>query len=137
MAKVKGPFMSVDASGTIYGTLTASIWKGRNYIRGLVIPTNRKTDGQKVVRTLLATAVAAWQALTAVEPDSGSTGAKDYKSGWNTAAQDVQPAISGFNYFVQQYCLTGAAPEIPAVAPRKSKSIHGGGNYGLDVGYDT
>jgi len=136
MARVTGPFMSVDASGTIYGILTASIWKGRNYIRGHVVPTNAKSADQLVVRTLLAAAVAAWQLLTAVEPDSGSTGAKDYKSGWNTAAQDVQPAISGFNYYVQQYCLTGAAPEIPAVAPRKSKSIHGGSNYGLDVGYE-
>jgi hypothetical protein len=135
MAKVSGPFMSVDASGTIYGVLTASIWKGRNYIRGHVVPTNKKTDAQKVVRQLLATAVAAWQALVVVEPVSGGTGAKDYKSGWNTAAQDCQPAISGFNYFVQQYCLTGAAPTIPLVAPKKSKSIHGGGNYGLDKGY--
>lgn len=135
MARVTGPFMSLDASGTIFGTLTASIWKGRNYIRGHVIPTNPKTAGQLVVRTLLAAAVLAWQTLGAEEPASGSTGAEDYKSGWNTAAQDCVPAISGYNYFVMQYCLQGVAPAIPAIAPVKSKSIHGGDNYGLDVGY--
>jgi hypothetical protein len=127
--------MSVDASGTFAGLLTASIWKGRNYMRKHVVPTNRKTDAQKVVRTLLATAVAAWQGLTAMEPVSGGTGAENYKSGWNTAAQGCSPSISGFNYFVSQYCLTGSMPTIPAVAPRKSKSIHGGSNYGLDKGY--
>jgi len=34
-----------------------------------------------------------------------------------------------------QYCLQGVSPTIPAVAPVKSKSIHGSSNYGLDVGY--
>jgi len=135
MAKVVGPFMSVDASGTIYNALTASIWKGRNYIRGHVIPTNAKSPAQLVVRTTLAEAVAAWQALDALEPESGSTGAENYKSGWNAAAVDCVPAISGFNYFVMQYCLQGTDPSIPAIAPVKSKSIHGSSSYGLDIGY--
>jgi len=34
MARVTGPFLSIDASGTAYDILTASIWKGRNYMRG-------------------------------------------------------------------------------------------------------
>lgn len=135
MAKVTGPFMSIDAAGTIYNALTASIWKGRNYIRGYFRPSNPKTPGQLVVRTLLATAVAAWQDLTAVMPEYGAAGADTYKDQWNIAARDVYPPISGFNYYVQQYCITGAAPTIPAVAPKGSKSIHGGSNYGLDVGY--
>lgn len=137
MAKVTGPFMSIDASGTIYNTLTASIWKGRNYIRGFFRPTNPKTDAQFTVRTLLATAVAAWQALEAVMPASGAAGAETYKDQWNIAARDVYPPISGFNYYVQQYCITGAAPTIPAVAPKGSKSIHGKSNYGLDTGYTS
>lgn len=136
MAKVTGPFMSIDASGSIFSTLTASIWKGRNYIRGWFAPTNPKSAGQLVVRQLLADAVAAWQLLTAVMPDSGATGPEDYKDQWNIAARDCSPPISGFNYFVMQYCLLGAAPDIPATAPTKSKSIHGGNNYGLDVGYE-
>ena len=81
-------------------------------------------------------AVAAWQALDAVTPEYGALSPENYKDAWNTAARDVYPPISGANYFVQQYCITGSAPTIPAVAPRKSKSIHGGSSYGLDVGYE-
>jgi hypothetical protein len=135
MAKVTGPFMSIDAAGTIYNALTASIWKGRNYIRGYFRPSNPKTAAQLVVRTLLATAVAAWQALEAVMPEYGAAAPETYKDQWNISARDVYPPISGFNYYVQQYCIAGAAPSIPAVAPKGSKSIHGGSNYGLDVGY--
>ncbi|TRZ85022.1 hypothetical protein D4R89_12970 [bacterium] len=127
--------MSVDASGTIYNTLTASIWKGRNYIRGWFRPSNPKTAGQFTQRTLLATAVAAWQALGAVMPEYYTGEEELYKDQWNIAARDVYPPISGFNYYVMQYCITGAAPTIPAVAPKGTKSIHGGASYGLDVGY--
>lgn len=125
MAKVSGPFMSVDASGTIYNVLTASIWKGRNYIRGYFRPSNPKTADQLTVRTTMATAVGAWQALYSGDQDS-----------WNEAARECYPPISGFNYYVSQYFLQDGAPTIPAVAPRKSKSIHGSSDYGLDVGYD-
>ena len=135
MAKVSGPFMSVDASGTIYNTLTASIWKGRNYIRGYVRPTNPKTAAQLVVRTLLATAVAAWKGLVDVAPLSGAGADSIYKDKWNIAAREVYPPISGFNYYVKEYCSTGAAPTIQATAPKGTKSIHGSSSYGLDVGY--
>jgi hypothetical protein len=127
--------MSVDASGTIYNTLTASIWKGRNYIKGFSRPSNPKTADQFTQRTLLATAVAAWQALGAVMPEYYTGEEELYKDQWNLAAREVYPPISGFNYYVMQYCITGAAPSIPETAPKGSKSIHGGSNYGLDVGY--
>lgn len=125
MAKVTGPFMSVDASGTIFSTLTASIWKGRNYIRGHFIPTNPNTAAQQTQRTLMASAVSAWQGLTATTPASGALGDENYKDKWNEAARDVYPPISGFNYFTMQFLLQGSAPTIPAVAPKKTKSIHG------------
>lgn len=125
MAKVTGPFMSVDASGTIFKTLTASIWKGRNYIRGHFIPSNPNTEAQQTQRALMAEAVAAWQGLTAVTPASGALSDENYKDKWDVAARDVYPPISGFNYFTMQYLLQGAAPTIPATAPKKTKSIHG------------
>lgn len=137
MAKVTGPFMSVDASGTIFNTLTASIWKGRNYIRGWFRPTNPKTPGQFVVRSLLAAAVLEWQGLAPLKPEYGADGDEMYKDMWNDAARDVYPPISGFNYFVMQYCLTHPVPTIPEHAPKKGKSIHGQSSYGLDVGYET
>lgn len=117
--------MSIDASGTIYKALTASIWKGRNYIRGYFRPTNPNTAAQQTQRTLMATAVAAWQALTAVTPDSGAGNDEIYQDKWNEAARDVYPPISGFNYYVSQYIIQDGAPTIPAIAPKKAKTIHG------------
>lgn len=55
MAKVSAPFMSLDASGTIASTLTASKWKGRNYMRLRIIPANPSTAGQEETRSILGT----------------------------------------------------------------------------------
>lgn len=113
MARVNGPFLSIDASGKLYNVLVASIWKGRNYMRGHFIPTNPNTAAQQAQRTLMASAVAGWQALNSQTQEL-----------WNIAARDVYPPISGFNYYVMQYLLQGAEPSIPAVAPKKAKVIH-------------
>lgn len=125
MAKVSGPFFSVDASGTIYKALTASIWKGRNYIRGYFIPTNPNTPDQQTQRALMKAAVSAWQGLADEEPVSPPLSEEYYKDQWNIAAREVYPPISGFNYFTMQYCLQGTMPTIPAIAPKKAKTIHG------------
>lgn len=125
MAKVSGPFMSVDASGTIYKTLTASIWKGRNYIRGYFIPSNPNTPAQQAQRTLMQNAVSGWQSLVDIMPESGAGGPETYKDQWDEAARDVYPPISGFNYYVMQFLLQGESPTIPEIAPQKTKTIHG------------
>lgn len=114
MAKVTGPFMSVDASGTFGGLLTASIWKGRNYIRQHVKPTTSQAAQSVAAREAFAAAVSSWQGQYS-----------EIKDSWNEAARDVYPPISGFNYYVSQYILQGGVPEIPETAPRKSKTLHG------------
>jgi len=53
MAKVTGPLMSLDASGTVGNTITFSKWNGKNYVRHRVIPQNRKTDAQASSRTFV------------------------------------------------------------------------------------
>ena len=53
MAKVTGPLLSFDASGSVGNTATYSKWKGRNYTRLRVIPRNPQSDGQAEVRTKL------------------------------------------------------------------------------------
>ena len=73
----------------------------------------------------MAAAVAGWQALVDTMPASPPLGAESYKDQWNIAARDVYPPVSGFNYYVMQYVLQGSAPTIPAVALKKSKTIHG------------
>jgi len=122
MALVNGPLMSMDASGTFKDCLTFSIWKGRNYVRTWCRPTNPKTAPQMVQRQLLHDAVEAWHALYSGTIDT-----------WNVAARDVYPPISGFNYYTMQYLLQGAAPTIPAVAPKKAKTIHGRSSYGVGI----
>ena len=114
MALVSGPLMSIDASGKFANVMVASIWKGRNYMRGYVIPATSQVQACIDARAAFALAVSDWQA--------------DYpgaQAAWGTAAQDCYPPISGFNYFVSQHVLQGAYPTIPAIAPRKSKIIHG------------
>lgn len=50
MAKVTGPLHSDSASGSHAGSTVFSHWKGRPYARMLVIPVNRKSDGQAEAR---------------------------------------------------------------------------------------
>lgn len=59
MAKVSGPLFSVDASGGYAGSLVFAKWKGRNYARQLVIPSNPRTLGQETARNDMRTAGAA------------------------------------------------------------------------------
>lgn len=63
MAKVTGPLMSLDASGTVGGTTVFSKWKGRNYVRLRVTPMNPKTSGQATARTYMG---AIGQALSSI-----------------------------------------------------------------------
>ncbi len=121
MALVLGPLMSIDASGTYKDCLTFSIWKGRNYVRTWFRPTNPKTPAQQAQRWEMKNAVAAYHGLY-----------QETKDDWNVAARDVYPPISGFNYYVMQYVLQNGAPTIPAVAPKKAKTIHGRATYGLE-----
>lgn len=46
MARVSGPLMSVDASGTFAGKLVYAKWKGLQYCRNHVVPANPMTINQ-------------------------------------------------------------------------------------------
>ena len=65
MASVKGPLMSLDASGSIADTITFSKWKGRNYVRQLVIPANPKSGLQVGVRSAFKFITQIWSTLSA------------------------------------------------------------------------
>lgn len=62
MAKLIGPLMSMDASGTVAGTLTFAKWKGRNYVRQRVIPSNPQTAAQTGVRATFGGTIALYKA---------------------------------------------------------------------------
>ena len=86
MAVVKGPAMSLDASGSIGGAITFSKWKGRNYVRQLVTPANPKSGGQTGFRASMRFLSQIWAGLTAGN-----------KATWETRAADM--IVSEFNAF--------------------------------------
>lgn len=53
MAKVTGPLFSMSASGSIGKAIVFSAWKGVQYVREHVIPTNKMTEDQGNVRLML------------------------------------------------------------------------------------
>lgn len=79
MAKVKGPLLSMRASGTIAKTNVYASWRGIPYARIHVVPTNPRTVGQLLTRdvfrwinalyrSLGATAIAPWEDATLGRP---------------------------------------------------------------------
>lgn len=61
MAKVKGPLMSMDASGSLGGAIVFSKWKGRNYVRQHVTPSNPQSNLQRTYRSSMAGLVKLYQ----------------------------------------------------------------------------
>jgi len=105
MAKLTGPFMSIDASGTFADTLTASRWKGRSYMRQRVIPSNPNTAGQQAVRSILGTLAKACTAVLTSAVDPAFVGSPFF-----TAARDGAPSGQSWISWLQKvmYPLFGA-----------------------------
>jgi hypothetical protein len=96
MAKVTGPLLSLDASGSVASTVTFSRWKGINYVRQRVIPTYSNTFKQIAIRDLVKKATQAWKANSTITP---TTIDASYKEEFDTAA--MGSAMSGFNLYVK------------------------------------
>jgi hypothetical protein len=97
MAKVTGPLLSLDASGSVASTMTFSRWKGRNYVRQRVIPTYSNTTTQAAIRDLIRDASVLWKSNGT---DGVTTINAAYKLAYDTAA--ASQAISGFNLFIRE-----------------------------------
>lgn len=87
MVKVYGPAMSIDASGTLAKTITFSKWKGRNYLRSRVIPSNPQSGAQTGRRGMFAFLSQAWNALSVAD-----------KATWQDHADEL--VASCFNAYV-------------------------------------
>lgn len=114
MARVVGPLMSLDASGSIAGAMTFSRWKGRNYVRQRVIPTYSNTALQVKIRQLIKDASLAWKSNATV---GGVVINAAYKLAYETAASSQ--AISGFNLFIRE-CVQkngGSAYDMSLAVP--------------------
>lgn len=55
MAKLVGPFMSLEARGKLGDAIVAFVWKGRNVLRAWTIPSNPRSADQKLIRQKFAT----------------------------------------------------------------------------------
>lgn len=62
--KVTAPGFSLDASGSLGGAIVASKWKGRNYFRELVRPSNPKSGSQVGVRAMFKFLAQYWASLS-------------------------------------------------------------------------
>lgn len=67
MARTTGPLFSLDASGSVGGAITFSKWKGRNYVRRRVIPSNPKSGAQVGRRAMVAFLAQQWASLSAAD----------------------------------------------------------------------
>ncbi len=76
MAKVTGPLMSLDASGTVAKTTTFSKWKGRNYVRLRVTPANPQSTDQVATRGYLGVLAKAARAVLTMFKDTLHVGSQ-------------------------------------------------------------
>ncbi len=88
MVKVKGPMMSLDASGTLGGTFVFSKWKGRHTVRAHAIPSNPRSASQVATRAMMGFLASAWTNLSVAQKATFETIAATY-------------AISPFNGYVR------------------------------------
>ncbi len=111
MATVTGPFMSIDASGTFAGTLTATKWKGRNVMRQKVSPANPRSGAQTGVRANFAGLVALWKLNTAQLTSAFETLAKQNNvSAFNSFTGFNQKRLSQARYAAN---TTAPTEEVP------------------------
>ncbi len=120
MVKLNGPMFSMDARGKLADSIVFSIWKGRNYARALVTPSNPQSGPQTGLRSMLKFLSQQWTNLSAAE-----------QADWLTRAQ--QTVISNFNAYVSYNMLrwrsylnpskmipadeSGTAPDAPTTSP--------------------
>jgi hypothetical protein len=91
MARLTGPLLSLDASGSIFSTVVYSKWKGINYARLSVTPYNPKSDYQVGVREVMSKGVMYFT--------KGSYVPAPAKTWWNTYAEGTN--MSGINRFMK------------------------------------
>jgi hypothetical protein len=110
MARTAGPLMSLEASGSLANTIVFSKWKGRPYVRQLVVPANPNSALQLSTRSMMRFLSQQWT------PNVGTTP----KASWAPIAKSM--SISEFNAFVRtnlqrwtQFTAPGMTnPVVPA-----------------------
>jgi len=105
MAKVNGPLMSMDATGSFAGTLVFQHWKGRNTVRQLVKPANPKTSGQLTARNAMIAAAAIQKVINATTDVHSALSVRD-----EVALRNLAPSGQSWNgFFTKELIGAGAA----------------------------
>jgi len=102
MARLKGPLMSLQASGSLADTLVFADWKGIAYARSKVDPSNPNTAKQQTQRGYLKAAVTRFQD---VNHSIGALGL----AALNRAANYAASVMSGFNWYIKNQVDTAKA----------------------------
>lgn len=89
MAKVKLPFFSLHAHGTLGSSITARHSSGQNIISKKLSRKDTQSDEQVSWRTMVEMAIALWNALSSAEHDT-----------WNRLAAGKH--MTGYNLFLSQ-----------------------------------
>lgn len=118
MAKLTAPLLSMDASGSVGSTLTFAKWKGRNYVRQLVTPSNPRSAGQTGNRSMMKFLGQAWAPLSDLIKASWLPLADQGKySTFNGFVSDNMNRWTQFTTPYQEYPLTpGAAYQMTSLA---------------------
>lgn len=114
MAKVFAPFLSINASGTFAKTLTASSWKGREYMKQRFIPNNPNSARQQARRATMTDGVSKWRWRSDLISAAN-------KTAWASYGDKHQ--ISGFNrfmhfYMTENYNKATGAKVTPQIVPQ-------------------
>lgn len=102
MARVTGPLMSMEASGTIGKTLTFASWVGRQYVRRWTRPANPQTQDQMDQRNAFSViGVGVSHANKCLQVNSSTTKTDEQ------AFRDKTPSGMRWNGYIQKV-LTGS-----------------------------
>jgi hypothetical protein len=125
MALVKGPLMSLDASGSIGDAITFSKWKGRNYVRELVRPSNPNSALQICMRAGLRFITQIWGSQSAtVKGRWEAIGANDAITGLNAMLRANQIRLrQGFGIYRDPQDIGTTVDAAPA-APSATAAQH-------------
>ena len=105
--------LDIPQTGKLGLTVT---WSGRNGLirRTLAIPANPRTDGQLVVRDLLAQQTRRFDGLTDAQQDAWNTAAAAFQS---TPSLGQSGPLTGLQLFVRINCKLGLLGQQPVDAP--------------------
>ncbi len=92
MANVRGALFSVEAYGTLDGTITYQRGRTGGRVMRHKVPRQPRTEAQLAQRASFSSAVSAWQSLPSAS-----------KAWWTVKAQGM--ATCGYNLYIKNYLL--------------------------------